>query len=287
MTSRSHSSSNSLILKTRIAVDLLWHGRCEYSLSVALLGCIHALNGASRHGFLTRPPQNAPRLIASPIQQMKHLLLAILILVPLASVRAQAIAEACIINRNTPPVSAYYWPPDSEVKVYLMRNMFTAGQRETLFAAMKTWSVTAAQTGAGIKFSYAGETSTRVSCPGCLTVTRREVHKSDSKHYAFFNPLEQDEDGLLVSAWIDFDFATISPQALQGFMAHELGHGMGLWDCPTCKKKQTIMNGFPGVNSDNGLLAPSACDLEQVRQVYQLQRRLSSNVVVAEQLNRE
>src|SRR6267143_1659201 len=117
---------------------------------------------------------------------------------------------------------------------------------------MKTWSATAAQTGAGIKFSYAGETNERASCPGCLTVTRREVHKSDSKHYAFFNPLQQDEDGLL--------------------------------DCTTCKKKQTIMNGFPGVNSNNGLVAPSVCDLEQVRQVYQLQRRLSSNVVVVEQL---
>jgi hypothetical protein len=218
---------------------------------------------------------------------MKHVLLTILILFPVASVRAQALAEACITNRNTPPVSAYYWPPDSDVKVYLMRNMFTVEQRETLFAAMKTWSATAAQTGAGIKFSYAGETNERVSCPGCLTVTRREVYKRDSKHYAFFNPLQQDEDGLLVSAWIDFDFATISPHALQGFMAHELGHGMGLWDCATCKKKQTIMNGFPGVNSDNGLMSPSACDLEQVRQVYQLQRRISSNLVVAEQLHRQ
>lgn len=218
---------------------------------------------------------------------MKHVLLAILILFPLAAVRAETIVEACVTNRNTPPVSAYYWPPDSDVRVYLMRDMFTVGQRETLFAAMRIWSDTAAQTGAGIKFSYAGVTDERVSCPGCLTVTRREVYKSDSKHYAFFNPLQQDEDGLLVSAWIDFDFATISPHALQGFMVHELGHGMGLWDCSTCKKKQTIMNGFPGVNSDNGLVAPSACDLEQVRQVYQLQRRISNNVVVAEQLHKE
>lgn len=218
---------------------------------------------------------------------MKHLLLAILILFPLGAVRAQAIAEACVINRNTPPVSAYYWPADSDVKVYLMRNMFTVEQRETLFAAMKTWSATAVQTGAGIKFSFAGETNERVSCTGCLTVTRREVYKGDSKHYAFFNPLGQDEEGLLVSAWIDFDFATVSPHALQAFMAHELGHGMGLWDCTSCKKKQTIMNGFPGVNRDNGLMAPSACDLEQVRQVYQLQRRISSSVAVAEQLHRE
>jgi len=115
-----------------------------------------------------------------------------------------------------------------------------------------------------------------------LTVTRREVHRSDRKHYAFFNPLKQSDDGLLISAWIDFDFATTSPHALQGFMAHELGHGMGLWDCTTCKKKQTIMNAFPGINSDNGLIAPSACDLEVVRQVYRLQRQIANNVVADE-----
>ena len=58
-------------------------------------------------------------------------------------------------------------------------------------------------------------------------------------------------------------------------MAHELGHGMGLWDCKTCSKKQTIMNGFPGINQDNGLISPSDCDLEVVRGVYQLHRQLT------------
>jgi hypothetical protein len=62
-------------------------------------------------------------------------------------------------------------------------------------------------------------------------------------------------------------------------MTHELGHGLGLYDCTTCKKKKTIMNGFPGVNRDNGLVEPSPCDLEVVRNVYELQRRVESNPV--------
>lgn len=207
---------------------------------------------------------------------MKLLLLTILLFTVALETVAQ---ESCVTNRNAPPVSAYYWPPDTTVKVYFVREMFTAEQRATLFAAMKTWSDAGAHTGTGISFTYAGEIDGKANCTGCLTVTRREVHKHDRKHYAFFNPLKQDSDGLLVSAWIDFDFATTKPQALQGFMAHELGHGMGLWDCKTCKKKQTIMNGFPGINNDNGLVAPSACDLEVVRQVYQLQRRVDKNIV--------
>ena len=48
-------------------------------------------------------------------------------------------------------------------------------------------------------------------------------------------------------------------------MAHELGHGMGLENCPSCKKNQTIMNSFPAINRDNGLVSPSPCDLEVVR----------------------
>jgi len=210
---------------------------------------------------------------------MKIISLFILILISACGASAQSSVEACVKNRNAPPANSYYWPPDTDVKVYFSRAMFTEDQRQTLFAAMKTWTTAALETGAGIRFVFAGETDGLVSCNGCLTITRREVHKNDRKHYAFFNPLKQDSDGLLVAAWIDFDFATTNPQALQGFMAHELGHGLGLWDCTTCKKKKTIMNGFPGVNRDNGLIEPSNCDLEVVKEVYQLHRRVANNVV--------
>lgn len=214
---------------------------------------------------------------------MKLFLLTVVLFVAAVEIVAQKSRKTCVTNRNAPPVSAYYWPPDTDVKVYFKREMFTPEQRAMLFVAMETWSKAAIETGAGISFTYYGEVEQIANCSGCLTVTRREVHKYDRKHYAFFSPLKQSSDGLLISAWIDFDFATTRPQALQGFMVHELGHGMGLWDCKTCGKKRTIMNGFPGINDDNGLLAPSACDLEVVRGVYQLQRRIDRNVVAHKQ----
>lgn len=218
---------------------------------------------------------------------MKPIFITILILIALSPAVAQQAAPDCITNRNAPPANSYYWPPDANVKVYFMSGMFTPEQREMLFAAMKTWSEAAADTGAGVTFSYAGETDKLSQCNACLTITRRDVHKQDPKHYAFFNPLKQDRDGLLVSAWIDFDYATTKPQALLGFMTHELGHGMGLWDCPTCKKNKTIMNGFPGINSDNGLVAPSVCDLEVVRNVYQLHRKVENNAVAEKNAKKE
>jgi hypothetical protein len=208
---------------------------------------------------------------------MKHIFILVLLFASAANALAQQPAPDCVTNRNAPPANSYYWPPDTSVKVYFMRGMFTPEQREMLFAAMNTWSDAAKDAGAGVTFSYAGETDKLSQCNACLTVTRRDVHKHDNKHYAFFNPLKQDRDGLLVSAWIDFDFATTKPQALLGFMTHELGHSLGLFDCTTCKKKQTIMNAFPGINRDNGLVTPSPCDLEVVRNVYELHRRVENN----------
>ncbi|HJT66643.1 MAG TPA: hypothetical protein VJ749_09320 [Pyrinomonadaceae bacterium] len=210
---------------------------------------------------------------------MKYIFITLLLFASAANAVAQQPAPDCVTNRNAPPANSYYWPPDTNVKVYFMRGMFTPEQREMLFAAMSTWSEAAKDAGANVTFSYAGETEKLSPCNACLTVTRRDVHKHDNKHYAFFNPLEQDHEGLLVSAWIDFDFATTNPQALLGFMTHELGHSLGLWDCTTCKKKQTIMNGFPGINRDNGLAAPSLCDREVVRNVYELHRRVENNPV--------
>ena len=201
----------------------------------------------------------------------------ILLLAFCGSAMAQEPDGTCRTHHNAPPISAYYWPPDTEVKVYFIRDMFSPEQQATLFAAMRTWEAASRDTRAGVKFRFVDYTVSLASCDGCLTITRREVHKFDRKHYAFFNPLKTDDAGLLISAWIDFDFATTSPQALQGFMSHELGHGMGLWDCRTCKKKQTIMNAFPGINKNNGLVEPSKCDLEVVRQVYELARRISRN----------
>jgi len=200
-------------------------------------------------------------------------LLLISLVLPLTIVQAQRRQETCTTNRNSPPVSSYHWPIDAEVKVYFVRDTFTSEQRDALLQVLKTWTSTGSETGSGVKFVYAGENDGPVSCRNCLTVRRREVHKQDKHHYAFFNPMVMDKHGVLMAAWIDLDVGTTKPRALSGFMAHEMGHGLGLWDCTTCRKKQTIMNGFPGLNQDNGLLGPSACDLATLKNIYQDERQ--------------
>jgi len=158
---------------------------------------------------------------------MNPTFLIVLVLVTGCICHAQDRVEPRIKNRNAPSISSYYWPPHADVRVYFFSKMFTPEQRARLFAAMNSWTKVASESGSSIKFIYAGEVNRIMTCTRCLTVTRRQVHKTDRKHYAFFNPVKQDNKRLLISAGIDFDFATTNPQALQDFMAHELGHGMG------------------------------------------------------------
>ncbi len=113
------------------------------------------------------------------------IILSVLLLLPFAA-NGQNRIEVCATNRNVPPAGAYYWPPDSEVKIYLVRGMFTPEQRRTIFEAMETWTGAAQATGAGVRFTFAGESDGTVNCQGCLSIMRREVYKNDREHYAFF-----------------------------------------------------------------------------------------------------
>jgi len=182
--------------------------------------------------------------------------------------------ESCQENRDAPPVGMYHWPAGATVKVFFIRNLFTPEQRTAALEAMAVWTGASSEIASGVTFVDAGDTDTRQTCESCLTIRRKDVLKQDRHHYAFFYPMNR-VDRLLISAWIDLDFGIKKPEALKSFMAHELGHGMGLWDCESCKKKRTIMNAFPGLNKDNGLQAPSRCDLAIVRGVYQEERMIS------------
>lgn len=183
---------------------------------------------------------------------------------------------ACKTKKSAPPVSLYVWPPDTTVQVYFMRGMFTSEQRQTLVAAMKDWNQGAQQIGAGVSFTDAGETDRRVSCKQCLTIARKNPKVKDNHFYAEFYPVHYERNGWLNSAWIEFSPATTDPKALQGYMAHELGHSLGLDNCPSCGDKKSIMNSFPAVNRHNGLISPSHCDLEVLRKVYERHRKLAA-----------
>jgi hypothetical protein len=185
-------------------------------------------------------------------------------------------ARPCITNRNAPPVGPYHWPTDTEVRVFFVRGMFGPEQRSALLEAMASWTIAGLENGSGVRFTDAGKTDRWMNCRGCLTVGRKDVYRRDRSHYAFFYPTSERE-GELLSASIELDFGITTSKALKGFMVHELGHGLGLSDCRTCKKKQTVMNRFPNMSSDNGLGVPSACDLATVKDLYRADRLMAKS----------
>src|SRR5437879_901752 len=84
------------------------------------------------------------------------LTLIFILIIPIA-VNAQHVNQACTTNHNAPPASSYYWRPDTTVKVYFTRHMFTPEQRLTLFQAMTVWTEAAQRVGADIRFVDAGD----------------------------------------------------------------------------------------------------------------------------------
>jgi hypothetical protein len=204
----------------------------------------------------------------------KRILTIILFLITFPALcSAQWASAQCEANKNAPPVSLWYWAPDTFVKVYFVQNMFTPEQQQSLVEAIQTWNAVAEETGAGVKYQVMGFASAIISCESCLTVTRGDIHAQDHDHYAFFYPTLNDT-GLISSAWICFDLKITSAEALRSFMVHEMGHGMGLWDCPTCENRMSIMRSFPGINKDNGLFAPSPCDMQTVKLLFSRTRKL-------------
>lgn len=197
---------------------------------------------------------------------------------------AQWASEQCVANRNAPPVSLWYWAPDTSVKVYFVQNMFTPAQQQALMEAIQTWNAVAEETGAGVKYQFMGFANGIKSCESCLTATRGDIQGYDREHYAFFYPTLNDT-GLISSAWICLDFKITNAEALRSFMVHEMGHGMGLWDCPTCENRMSIMRSFPGINKDNGLFAPSACDMQTVKLLFGRTRKLIAGAAARMNVN--
>lgn len=199
----------------------------------------------------------------------RYTLLLTLLLLAGNTVHAGQPGSPCTINKNAPAANTWHWPTGTHVKVYFERGMFTTDEQQAILEVAAQWNQWSEQIGTGIRYEHAGEIGSIIDGKGYLTLTRGAVKKtSGGKHNACFYAYP-DEKGLVRSAWITFDVKTKDLAALKSYVAHELAHGMGLQDCLSCQDKSTIMSGFSGgVNKGNGLMAPSQCDLEVVKTLF-------------------
>jgi hypothetical protein len=167
---------------------------------------------------------------------MKGSLLIILCLFFPAGLRADS-PEARAGNFYMSATSPY-WPDEALVNVYLVRDMFTAGERQTLREAMAGWTQESKTRGVGISFVYAGETGGLIDCLRCLTITRQGVFTPGPRQRVTFNILRQDGTGRLISAWIAFERATARPVDLNSLMLQALARGFESGDFQSARRNK-------------------------------------------------
>lgn len=153
---------------------------------------------------------------------------------------------------SSTPISAH-WPIDARVKVYFT-DQFTVKQKIALLRSLDTWNALVPE----VQFEYSGVTDGQRFCFMCLTIGRKEVVKgSGNRHYAQFQGFHT--EGFVRHGWINIDFKTTNPEALEGFVLHELGHGLGLMD-----SADGLMGPFSHVNRPRKI-SPNQQDVETIR----------------------
>lgn len=159
---------------------------------------------------------------------MKSSLFVVVLLLALAvnGARAKQVEPAPL--NFTEPAATAYWPSATVVNVYFVHDVFTAGERQTLWEAIAAWTETARRTGSEIRFTDAGETGGLIDCASCLTITRQGFDINRFRQRVSFNALRQDAAGRLISAWIGFDRKPSNPPALKILMQQALGQGLAL-----------------------------------------------------------
>lgn len=162
-----------------------------------------------------------------------YLVVILLLLFPGYGARTGTIEDRNVdLPRSSP---AAYWAENCVVSVYFVRNIFTADEKQLLWNAIETWTLSAKKKGLQISFVRAGETGGLIDCAGCLTIARQVFATDRTRQHVSFNALRQDDKGRLISAWIGFERTTATEIALRTLMLQALERGLALNSPQTAK----------------------------------------------------
>jgi hypothetical protein len=175
-----------------------------------------------------------------------------------------SVAFACDAKVKSPDYSMPEWPEKAEVKVFTIAGDFKPEQLAAILTPLSNWSAVAAASSSQVTFIYSGQSAEPQDCLNCLTIMRGKVH-DNQKHAAELQAMVSPGEQTILYARLVIDPIIPNMAALTNAVAHEMGHNFGLRDCFDCQRGTTVMG---LIRSSNGLNGPTACDLAQVRQVY-------------------
>jgi hypothetical protein len=194
---------------------------------------------------------------------------ATIVIVVLTATATPALSQSCKVGVDAPPVGFWMWAPRSQIQVYILESDFAESELPFLLAPLKAWNDVSAVTGSGIKFEYKGTTDKPLYCDNCLLIRRGRVFDQSRRHLTELKSYSMPASKIMAWANIVIDPRLTNRKALTNAIAHELGHSFGLLDCYSCKAGSTAMLQFKDVNVSNEMNGPSACDVAQVKAVYQ------------------
>jgi hypothetical protein len=187
--------------------------------------------------------------------------------------------KQCQPGKTSPEAHGWRWKQGTPVRVYYLKDHFTAAEAEALARAVNNWNNALREMGSQIDFVIGGERASVATNNGSVTVMRgiprvRE-RVGETKFYSMSN-------GAARLTMIINPVVT-NLDALTSLMTHELGHSLGLADCYECRRGTTAMAAFKGNNKGNEVYEPSVCDKYVVAAGYAAQIGTQARIAVNEQ----
>ena len=165
------------------------------------------------------------------------------------------------------------------MRVFALRADFSPAEAQHFLVPIRNWDAAAQESGSAVRFVYAGLSEGVADCEMCLSIVRGVVYARASGHLALVRGMV-DEQQRLLRATIVIDHKIRHGELFEDIVAHELGHTLGLRDCPGCQQRSTVMLPLASSTKGNEMAGPSPCDLAAVATVYQ-QLRLRPQALVS------
>ncbi|HKC64638.1 MAG TPA: hypothetical protein VKB86_13440 [Pyrinomonadaceae bacterium] len=183
--------------------------------------------------------------------------------------------KQCHPGKTSTVAMGWRWQSRSHVRVYYLKNSFSAVEENALTRAVNNWNNALREMGASINFTIGGERENVSEENASLTVLRAVPKGKDRlgqiKLYSMSNGA--------ASALVIISPVVTDPDALTSLMAHEIGHTLGLADCYECKRGTTTMAAFRSDNKGNDVFEPSECDKYVVSAGYAGEVREQAGVI--------
>lgn len=198
---------------------------------------------------------------------------------PVTSGNPSAMPKQCRPGKTATQIMAWRWKPGARVRVYFLKNNFSATETEVLSRAVANWNKALQEIDSRVVFKIGGERESIAQDDATITISRGVPKGKDRvgqlKFYSMSNGVMRAH--LIISPEVRDD------HALTSLMIHELGHSLGLADCYGCKRGTTAMAAFRDLKKGNEVYEPSVCDKYTVAAGYQSERESQARVALPEQ----